>query len=178
MKSVHHLCALGISTIILGLIYLSVQQVYRNSANDPQVQLAHEIGDRLNHAKSLDKYFNDTTDLMETKSVFLEIYNAQGHPLLSNALLNGRFPELPMGVLNFVKQKGEDWVTWQPNRKLRLAMVIVSSTVSPHLIVAVGRTLQETENRVSALTHLVVIGWILCLVILLANIIVSYFARK
>ena len=47
MKSVQHLCALGIITIILGLIYASVQQVYRNSANDPQVQLAHEIANRL-----------------------------------------------------------------------------------------------------------------------------------
>ncbi len=178
MKSIQFLFALAIITIILGLIYTSVQQVYRNSANDPQVELAHQIAHTLNLKKSIDKYFPDTTDLMETQSVFIEIFNSQGHPLRSTSLLHGNLPQLPMGVINFVNQKGEDWVTWQPNSKLRLAMVIVSSSVSPHFMVAVGRSLKETEKRVSDLTMMVVMGWVLCLVILLINRTVLYFFRK
>ena len=47
MKFIQHLSAIAIITIIMGLIYASVQQTYRSNADDPQIQIAHDLRDHL-----------------------------------------------------------------------------------------------------------------------------------
>ncbi|HEV7622155.1 MAG TPA: hypothetical protein VGO09_10490 [Flavisolibacter sp.] len=179
MNNIQHICALAIITIIMGLIYVSVQQVYRTTANDPQIQIAHDIVSRMNEGKSVEKYFAvDTIDLQNSGSVFLEMYNEEGKPLRSTGLLKGELPQLPAGVINFAKVKGEDWVTWQPAKDVRMAMVLVRTAAAPFFIIAVGRSLAEVENRVSRLTTVIFICWILCIIILLASWITQYYSIR
>ncbi len=44
-----YLSALAIVTIVIALVYAAVQQNYRMAANDPQVQIARDAAERLQH---------------------------------------------------------------------------------------------------------------------------------
>ena len=71
--------------------------------------------------------------------------------------------ELPAGVFDFAKTQGEHEITWQPRSGVRMAMVIVSSNVSPVGFVAAGRSLQEVEVREHNLITMVFLGWLVCI---------------
>jgi hypothetical protein len=179
MKTLQHLGAIAIITIIMGLIYASVQQSYRTAANDPQVELARELKERLQKGESLQNKFSDTFDLASTLSVFVETYDAAGHPTQSNALLGGRLPQLPMGLLAHAKEAGEHWVTWQPRRGIRMAMGILAiNTAGPVAYLAVGRSLRLTEERVSNLSFMVIVAWVLCAAVVLFHWLVATYYRK
>jgi hypothetical protein len=176
MKTIQHLSAMAIITIIMGLIYASVQQTYRSNANDPQVQIAHDLRAHLQNGKPL--LFNDTIELERSLSVFTEVYDQNGDPIQSTGFLNGKMPQLPKGVFEYASANGEHWVTWQPQRNVRMAMGIVRVHAGPIAYLAVGRSLREVEERVSRLTNMVFIGWLLCISVVLVNWLVTYYCYK
>ena len=53
MKILQHLSALAIITIIMTLIYASVQQTYRSNANDPQMQIVNDLKNNLQEGKPI-----------------------------------------------------------------------------------------------------------------------------
>lgn len=173
MKIYQHLSVMVIITIVMALIYASVQQTYRSNANDPQVQLAHDLRDRLQKGESL--AFDDTVDLGSSLSIFKETYDRDGSPLQSTAFINGRIPRLPKGVFEYARANGEHWVTWQPQSGVRMATGIVRVDAAPVAYLAVGRSLKEVEERISNLTKMVFIGWILCIAVVLINWLVTYY---
>jgi hypothetical protein len=178
MKTLQHLTAIAIITIVMGLIYVSVQQSYRSGANDPQIQIAHDIRDRIQKGKSIESYFAaDTTDMQSSLAPFIEAYGQDGKPLQSTAWLDGRLPQLPISVLNYVKEKGEDWITWQPRHDIRMATGIIHTNSSPVAYVVVGRSLKEIEERVSKLLSMVGISWTLCMAIILISWLFHYYNR-
>lgn len=119
-----HLSASIIITGILLLIYASVQQVYRSSANDPQIQIARDASVDIREGKSINKYFSfDTVNLTQRLATFIELFDKHGKPLKSTGLLNGSLPQLPAGIFEFTKQNKEDILTWQPQPGVRMAMV-------------------------------------------------------
>ena len=123
MKIIQHLSSIAIITIIMGLMYASVQQTYRTNANDPQMQIAYDVRDQLQKAKAI--AFDDTVDLERSLAVFKEVYDDNGNPLQSTGYLDGKMPQLPKGVFENAKANGENWVTWQPQRNVRMVMGIV-----------------------------------------------------
>ena len=180
MKALQHFSALAVISIIMGLIYVAVQQNYRSNANDPQIKIAHDLRDRLESGRSAGSLvFRDTIDLEKSLGTFVIAYDQRERPIQSSGILNGRLPQLPVGVFDFVKTHGEDWVTWQPQHNVRMAMGIIKVNASPISYIAVGRSLREVEERVSRLTTMIVICWILCMAIVLMNwLIQHYFNRK
>src|ERR1035437_8806059 len=123
---VNFLSPLAIITVIMGLINVTVQQSYRMGANDPQIQIAQDISDRLSRGRSVDAYFaGDSLDISRSLAVFSTLYNPAGQPLRATGLLNGKMPQLPSGVFDFTNQHGEDRISWQPQAGVRIAMVIV-----------------------------------------------------
>src|SRR3954470_16463500 len=114
MKIIQHLSTIAIITVIMVLIYASVQQTYRSNANDPQIQVLHDLKDHLQKGKPVESMFLDTIDLETSLSMFVETYDAGGKPIQSNGYLNGQLPQLPAGVMDNAKNLGENWVTWQP----------------------------------------------------------------
>ena len=173
MKTIQHLSAIAIITIIMGLIYASVQQTYRSNANDPQAQIVNDLRDRLHKGRPL--AFDDTVDLERSLSVFKEAYDEKGNPIQSTGFLNGRMPQLPKGVFEYARANGEHWVTWQPDHSIRMAMGIVHVHATPIAYLAVGRSLREVEERVSRLGNMVFTGWILCISVVLINWLVTYY---
>ena len=178
MKFLQHLSAILIITIIMGLIYASVQKTYRSNANDPQTQIIHDLKDRLQEGKPVGELFSDTVDLEKSLAVFIETYDEEGKPLQSSGYLNGQLPKLPNGVFDQVKAKGEDWVTWQPRPDVRMAMGILGVNTSAVSYVAVGRSLKEVEERVSRLVKMIIISWALCVLVILFNLFVQFNSYK
>lgn len=172
MKNLQYLSAMAIITIVMVLIYAGIQQTYRSNANDPQVEIAYDLRDRLQKSKPI--LFDDTVELESSLSVFKELYDGNGNPIQSNGLLNGKLPQLPKALFEYAKTNGEHWITWQPQRNVRMAVGIVKVNSDNTGYIVVGRSLKEVEERVSRLTTIVIIAWILCIAIVVVNWIVGY----
>lgn len=140
---------LFVSTVLVGLVYVTVHQSYRQGANDPQIQLARDsvvalqAGTQLPYVSSAPQI-----DIATSLSPFRIIYNEKGDVVESQGLLKGATPQLPSGVLHDAKLQGEDRITWEPAPGVRLAAVIVPySNETKTGSVLVARSLLEVEKR-------------------------------
>ena len=148
-------------TGVCGLVYLVSQQVLRMGANDPQIQLAEDTATAIEAGASPAEMLPvDKVDIASSLAPFLVIYDDKGLPQASSGLLHGEMPELPAGVFQYVKEKGEDRVTWQPEPGVRIAAVVVSNGGGQPGYVMAGRSLHEVEKRVDQLGMIVVIAWL------------------
>jgi hypothetical protein len=78
-------------------------------------------------------------------------------------------PVPPKGVFDFTEKNGEDILSWQPAAGVRMALVMESVYSGDVAFVAAGRSLMETEKRQSNLVKLVMIGWFLCLAVIVGH---------
>ncbi len=156
-------------TLLCGIVYVSVQQSYRMSANDPQLQFARDLS--LHQSARQNAFFNDTVDIANSLAVFSVFYDRNGQPVKGSGFLDGKLPQLPPGVFDFANRKGEDAVTWQLRHGVRAAMVIERVSTPDAGFVAVGRSLKEVEIRESNLGKIVFLGWLACMGILVLNLV-------
>lgn len=158
-------------TILSGTIYIAVQQNYRQSANDPQIQLAEDVANDLAH-KRTPSIPEKTVEISESLSPYIIIFDKSGNQLQSNALLHGKAPKLPSGVLQSAQNQIETRFTWQPEVGIRQAVVL--RYVAQKGYVLAGRSLREIENREEMLFGYVFFGWVTSL--LSSFIMISLFA--
>jgi hypothetical protein len=172
-----HFAAAVIVTAIMLAMYATVQQTHRAGANDPQLQLARDIDAKINSNKPFTQLLpDDTIEISQSLGTFVTLYNAQGAPVQSTGLLDGRLPNLPSGVFDFTRNNKEDVFTWQPRQGVRVATVL---QVTQNGFVAVGRSLQEVEVRESNTVTMILITWMACLgIIVLHWVIQAWFTRK
>lgn len=167
---------LGVAvTLVCGLVYATVQQNYRQSLNDPQIQMAEDAAAKLSAgAKPADVVPDpDSVDITNSLSPWLAVYNSDGMSIISSGEANGDIPVLPQGVFatSTWKQYAEDRIamqlppdetrfTWQSGAGVRQALVLVhyESPNGGGYVVA-GRNMVEVENRISVLTLMVGLGW-------------------
>lgn len=162
---IHHALVL---TIIFGTIYVIVQQNYRKSADDPQIQMAEDAARDLNRGVSMQSFipaFGVTRDIAETIAPFMVIYDTAETAIIWTGTLDGKPPIPPDGVLQYADTNGENHVTWQPRKDIRIAAVIKPFTGQGSGYVLVGRSLREVEEREYQLMVFVGIGWILSLAV-------------
>jgi len=175
MKQISFLTAAALVTVIMLLIYATVQQVYRTGLDDPQTQLVKDIGLQLEQGRSAQMVVNDDSfDITRSLSPFIILYDAQGKPLRSNAFLDGKMPEVPVGVFEEVKRNGEHAFSWQPRKGVRMAMVIIKTNAMPVQFVAAGRSMAAVEQRIKNLVTMVFIAWIICMAIIAVAAAVYY----
>ena len=161
----------AVITVLIGLVYLAVQQDFRMSANDPQIQIAEDFADQLSSGVPLGQ-FNFKFDISKSLATFVVIYNDQGQPVTGSGQLNGQFPALPAGVTDYVKKYGEDRITWQPQSGVRSALVVTHFKNSQSAgYIAVGRSLREIEQRESMLGWYALTAWLAALILSLAVLI-------
>ena len=154
------------------LVYSSVQQAFRQGANDPQIQMAEDAADILADGGSVDAFMPaNTVSVSKSLAPFLIVYDASGNEVASSVQLDGKTPALPDGVLDSTKELSENHVTWQPRDGVRIAAVIVSYRDG---FVLAGRNLREVEVRENKLTTMTGITWVLALV---ANLVVVAFGE-
>jgi hypothetical protein len=175
-----HLAAAAIITILAALIYASVQQAHRSAANDPQLQIAGDIGNELRKSGTPGRWMNgDIIEISQSLSVFTILFDGRKEPVKSTGLLNGRLPHLPEGVFAFARDEGENVFTWQPQAGVRAAVVLRPVQSSSYAFVAVGRSLTEIEKREHNLLQMAFISWLLCMGVLLIHWLISfYWARR
>lgn len=133
---------LVIITAFCGLVYGGVQQNYRQSANDPQIQMAEDAAAALGAGQKVNP--SGSVGIAHSLAPFLIVYNAQGQVVSSSAKLHGQTPQLPIGIFDNVKNNGEERFTWQPEDDVRIAAVVTSYNGG---FVLAGRNIREVENR-------------------------------
>ena len=163
-------------TIIMVTVYVVVQQTIRQSANDPQIQLAEDGAASL--ANGFSPYSligNVKVDIGNSLAPFVTIYDESGQVVASTGYLGGQVPVVPKGVLDFAKTHDDDRLTWQPASTTRLAAVVkyYSGKNSSGYIVA-ARSLCEVEVREGFVELAVGAAWVALLVAMFMVSLYSY----
>lgn len=152
--------------VMVGLIYGSMQHLYRGDANDPQLQMAIDAAARLDAgAAPAEVAMGPPVEMSKSLAVHVTVLNGAGDVIASTALLDGAQPHPPSGLVAEARRSGRDIVTWEPRPGVRCAAVIVPYANGA---VLVGRSLQAVEERIDELNALTVaaLGVSLILVIL------------
>lgn len=148
-------------TAMCGLVYLAVQQELRQSANDPQIQIAEDAAAALENGAPVDSILPaGKTAIERSLASFVMVFNDRGEVAGSSATLHGQTPQLPGGILDYVRSHGQDRVTWQPEPGVRIAAVVVRYPGAQPGFVLAGRSLREVEVREDNAGLIAGVAWI------------------
>jgi hypothetical protein len=163
--------------ILSGMAYCAVRQNYRQSANDPQVQIAEDVVDAISQGTPADSITGPTgnTDIKKSLSAFILIYDDSGKLVGSSAVLDGKNPEYPGSLLDNVRKDGMQKVTWEPQTGIRIASVAARYTGEQSGFVVVGRSLREVDSRVQQLTAMTAVAAALALI---TSLLIIFFFKK
>jgi len=161
---------------LCALVYLTVQQSMRMGANDPQIQMAEDAASSLNVGASLETVIPSIkVEIADSLAPFVIVFDESGKVLDSSATLHGVVPAYPAGVLDYVRQKGQDRVTWQPEVGVRMATVVVPYNNG---FVMAGRSLREiekSESQVESLSGSAMLGiWAATLIVIVLGELVGH----
>ena len=159
------------------LIYITAQQNYRQSLNDPQIQLSEDVAFLLSHGETPSDLISQTViDISMSLSPFIAVYDESGKLVASSAHLDGKPIAPPYGVLESARLQngkdssiaGQNRVTWQPRPGVRSALVVqyFSGTTSGYVVS--GRNMREVEIRVKGLIKDIAMAWALLMLATLA----------
>ena len=151
-----------IATALLGFTYVAVQQVYRNGADDPQVQLAEDAAARLDAGDTVPEVLSgDPVNLASSLAPFVIVYDIHNRVIDGTGVLDGAQPVPPVGVLDTARAARRNRVTWQPTEDVRIASVSVAT--SDGRVVLAGRSLREAERHVDDLGRIALVAWVVTL---------------
>ena len=155
-------------TGVCALVYVTVQQVLRQGANDPQIQMAEDAAAALDHGTGTDAVIPpQKVEFSSSLAPFLVIYDMTGKPVAGSGLLDGGLPEYPLGALEAARHSGENRVSWQPQSNVRIASVAVPYKDG---YVVAGRSLREVEKREAQAEVIAAAVWLITLIAVLAVI--------
>ena len=176
------------TTLILLAAYAIVQQNYRESLNDPQIQMAEDAALALESGAVPAQIVPHGTPILNiaaSLAPWVAVYDSQGQLLENSGELNGAPPQLPQGVFDSSQwgffgpnrnldgaPVAEDRFTWQPDPSDRQAIVLVQ-TPDKKYFVAAGRNMREVEQRIEHEGEIIFAAWFLTLA---AALIASYLA--
>jgi hypothetical protein len=152
----------AVSTILSFTIYTVVQQNYRISANDPQIQIAEDTANLLSNGTKPENFVGEQKiEISKSLAPYIMIFDDKGNQISGNALLDGSKPSIPLGIFDYVNNHGEDRLTWQPRVGVRSAIVVTKfNSNSQSGFVVVGRSLREVEARIDNLGIMVGLTWL------------------
>ncbi|KKP56005.1 MAG: hypothetical protein UR49_C0022G0010 [candidate division WS6 bacterium GW2011_GWF2_33_92] len=133
-------------TMTAGTLFVVLQQSLRLEGDNPQTQMAEDIAYNLDNGLLISQYItHDNIDISRSLDTFVIIYGNDNNKISSNANIHGQEPMIPVGVLEYAKENGQNKVTWQPETGVRIATVVNKYNNGT---VLVGRSLREIEDRV------------------------------
>ncbi len=174
---------LPIAIAVTGMCAVSfgtVQQLYRQSLNDPQVQIAEDTAFAMENGAKPTSLFASSTkiDIASSLRPYTVIYDKDLVPLVWTGTLDGEVPMPPKGVFESAKHtkdgSGENRISWQPQDDVRSAIVVVHVEKTDGYVLA-GRNMRETEDRIWAIQAIVGIAW---LFILAATLIATWLGAR
>ncbi|MEK7059724.1 MAG: hypothetical protein AAB971_03135 [Patescibacteria group bacterium] len=164
------LAVLTILVIAFGTIYAVTQQAQRRDANYPQIQLAQDTAAALNRGDVPLVLVHDSIDMAKSLAPFTIIYNKSGKVVIGSGYLNGKIPQVPIGVLDAANGKPYHAITWQPETKVRIAAVAVAAK---DYYVLSGRSLTEVEKNKAHTLQLTLIGGLISVMLFAVVFILS-----
>jgi len=156
-------------TLTAFLVYGAVQQSYRSNANDPQIQISEDLAGRLSEGADPSALLAGVTNIDISKSLapFAVIFDNAGNIVASSGNLHGnKMPSPPPGVLENAKTNGQNRLTWQPEPKVRVAIVVTYFKIGTDTngFILAGRSLREIELREKNLVLQVFMWWGIALI--------------
>lgn len=143
----------GLSLLAFGI----AQQVNRLAAYDPQVQIAEDVASALNNNIPASSIIGKgKIDMSKSLAPFIILFDQNGKPTSTSAVLNGTVPVPPSGVFGFTNQNGQDRFTWQPADNARIATVVMKYNNG---YVLAGRSMAEVEARAQKFLTQAIFGW-------------------
>lgn len=159
-------------TLVFGAMYAVSQQVLRQSANDPQIQIAEDTAAAVSAGEPVSFFDSQTkTDIAKSLMPYLVIYDTNGAVVASTGMLNGAPLVVPKGVLQSALAGGEHRLTWQPQQDVRSAIVVIPVKGVFNGFVVAGRSLREVEKRESQTGTIALAAWFVSLVAILGTFI-------
>jgi hypothetical protein len=148
----------GLVTVAAFAAFIVAQQQLRGAANHPQVEMAREAVGKLDAGANPQSVANGAVvDIGSSSDPYLIVVDGNGALLASSAQLEGRAVIPPSGVFAYVRDHGEDTISWQPAAGVRSAIVVDSFRGG---YVVAGRSLTGTEQAESALGLWAIFGWV------------------
>jgi hypothetical protein len=157
------------------LVYATVQQNYRQSLNDPQIQLAEDSARAFSAGAPVRSLIPDSRiDIEASLAPWVAAYDQNGQALFSSGLLQGEMPQPPKGVFDAARTgvgKDTDYpvenrVTWEAGPGVRQAIVVVYyNNESNSGYVVAGRNMREVEDRERSLAMVVLVVWALTMTV-------------
>jgi hypothetical protein len=147
----------GLVTVAAFAAFIVVQQQLRGAANHPQVEMARQAARNLDAGANPQLVVNGApVDIASSSDPYLIVVDSNGAVVASSAQLEGRAVIPPSGVFAYVRDHGEDTISWQPATGVRSAIVVDSFRGG---YVVAGRSLTSTEQAESALGLWAMFGW-------------------
>ena len=161
----------AVTTCMCLLVYGAVQQNFRQSLNDPQIQMAEDIAvpwdaGSVDPTSLLPKEHIDIANSLAAWVVLYSDFNNQLKPQAGSGFLHDKLPNIPLGVFEYARNQSnlQHRVTWQPEPDIRQALVIIAIPRFDYTqYVVAGRNMREVELREENLGHQVFIAWIVTL---------------
>jgi hypothetical protein len=141
------------------VIYVVAQQMLRQGANDPQIGMAEAAAAALAAGQTYDSVLPAEIVAFDASlKPFLIVFDETGIPVASSAYLKGGVPAPPPGVFDYTRTHGQDRITWQPRRGVRLAAVVQHFAGQNSGFVLAARSLREVERHANQILALTVLG--------------------
>jgi hypothetical protein len=146
---------------LIGLNYAAMQQMLRQGADDPQIQMAEDAATKLANGQQVQHVVStaEQVDIANSVAPYMIVFDASDKPIASSAQLNGHIPTLPAGVFDFVRHNGEDRITWSPQPGVRDAIVVTQFKGANAGFVVAGRSLRDVERLIDSIGQILLVGW-------------------
>jgi hypothetical protein len=166
-----HTVALAlVLTLLGGAAAVTMQQMLRRGANQPQIDMAQWYAGEINAGEAPGNVIPPGyVDLERSLQPFVIFYDEQVKPGPATGYLDQAIPTPPSGVFDFVRSHGSENVTWQPRPGVRIASVIQRINGKTPGFILAGRSLRLVEEQESLLWRMVMGGWIAVMALLIGG---------
>jgi hypothetical protein len=159
------LSVMAVGIVVVLFTTLAIQQNYRQSANDPQIQMAEDAAASMNQGNTpASPLPQDQVNMAASIAPFVIVTNSKLKVLSASGNLNAQTILPPSSTFSDAKS-GEHWFTWQPASGVREAAVIVRFNNG---YVVAARGLGPIESREASLYDLAALALLSVIVIPLA----------
>jgi hypothetical protein len=166
----HTLALAAILTLMGGAASLTIDQMLRGGANQPQIDMVnYYVGEIASGEAPADVIPPGYVDLEHSLQPVVIFYDDQGKPGPGTGYLDQQPPTPPAGVFDFVRTHGSEKVTWQPRPGVRLASVVQRVNGKHPGFVLAARSLRLVEEQKATLWRMALAIWIITMLLLIGG---------
>jgi len=174
----HTLALAAILTLMGGAASLTISQMLRGGANQPQIDMVNyylgEISAGEEPANVIPPGYVDLERSLQPVVIF---YDDQGRAGPGTGYLDQKLPAPPAGVFDYVRIHGSEKITWQPRPGVRLASVIQRVNGKHAGFLLAARSLRLVEEQKSTLWWMALGVWIVMMALLIGGATLLYRAQ-